>query len=473
MTPYEIVFDPTAASPAYRPRGGAEQLIYAHDPEVILCGPSETGKSLAGCFKAHLLLSKYPKAQGVLVRKTYKSIAGSIGQTFERVIAGCPVERFGGEKVEKYIYANGAVLWVAGMDIADKVLSSERDFIFANQAEELSLDDWEKLTTRTTGRGAVIPFPQTFGDCNPSRSQHWIKQRAKDGRLKLLTSTHRDNPTLYDESGTLTEQGRRTMAVLENLTGVRRQRLLLGQWASAEGAIFEMFDQTIHVVERPASEFRVWHLAMDEGYTHPAVILLVGEDSDGRWHIAREFYERGKLQSDVVATAREWFNDSACDRVAVDAAAAGLIADLQNAGVRAEGAKGRVLDGIQAIQNRLKVCGDGRPRLTVSTACQNTINEFESYEWQAEKDAPQKENDHAMDALRYLNALLSEPTGVWSASAVKEAKRVNAYDESQDLFRTDRRAPYRITPATAQNNVSGVRNLSRTAGRQFTPRRLP
>jgi phage terminase large subunit len=407
----------------------------------------------------------------VLVRKTYKSIAGSIGQTFDRVIAGAPVEKFGGEKVEKYIYANGSVLWVGGMDIADKVLSSERDFIFANQAEELELNDWELFTTRTTGRGAVIPYPQTFGDCNPSRSQHWIRQRAKDGKLKLLTSRHTDNPTLYDDAGALTEQGKRTMAVLENLTGVRRLRLLLGQWASAEGAIYEMFNQTVHVIERPASEFRVWHLAIDEGYTNPAVILLVGEDSDGRWHVAREFYERGKLQSDVVTKAKEWFIESSCDRAAVDAAAAGLIADLQNAGVRAEGAKGRVLDGIAAIQNRLKVCGDGRPRLTVSPGCPNTINEFESYEWQAEKDAPQKENDHAADALRYLNALISEPSGGWTDEAVALVRQANPEihfpaSTQPEFDRDAAKQPYRITPG-GQN--PGVRDLSRMG--KWTPRR--
>jgi len=56
----------------------------------------------------------------------------------------------------------------------DKVLSSERDFIFTNQTEELGLDDWEKLRTRTTGRGAIIPHPQLFGDCNPARRMRWI-----------------------------------------------------------------------------------------------------------------------------------------------------------------------------------------------------------------------------------------------------------------------------------------------------------
>ncbi len=67
----------------------------------------------------------------------------------------------------------------------------------------------------------------------------------------------------------------------------------------------------------------------------------------------------------------------------------------------ADGYKGRVLDGITAVQGYLAIQGDGRPRLTVDPSCVDTINEFESYVWKPEKDEPVKENDHAMDALRY------------------------------------------------------------------------
>ena len=192
------------------------------------------------------------------------------------------------------------------------------------------------------------------------------------------------------------------MAVLEGLSGVRRQRLLLGQWATAEGAVYDIFNTKDHVKERNESEFNRWYLAMDEGYTNPAVILLVGADSDDRLHVIREYYERGKLQKDVVGIARNWFDEKEVALAAVDAAAAGLIADLVDSGIPAEPHKGRVLDGITLVQQYLKVQGDGKPRLTVDPSCVNLINEFESYVWKSGKDEPVKENDHALDALRYL-----------------------------------------------------------------------
>lgn len=398
---YVIEYAPDLEVSDYTPYGGNADMIYSHDPEVIVAGPAETGKTLADCWKAHLLCSKYAGAQGAILRKSQTSVYGSVLQTFAHVIDGAPVVPYGGEKPEKYIYSNGSVIWVGGMDNRDRVLSSERDFILTCQTEEFTVDDWEYLTTRTTGRGAVIPYPQLFGDANPAGSKHWIKERNKAGHLRLIPTTHRDNPTLYNRDGTLTPQGVRSMARLSALTGMRRKRLFEGIWATAEGVVYDNFDPSVHVIERSRAGYTRFRLVLDEGYTHPAVILAIGEDSDGRKHIFEEWYERGKLQSAVVEQALALAKEYRTRNVVCDAAAAGLIADLRDAGLSVIGGKGRVLDGIGAVQNALKVQDDGRPRLTVDPSAVNTINEFESYVWKPLKDEPVKENDHAMDAIRY------------------------------------------------------------------------
>jgi phage terminase large subunit len=387
---------------AYIPKGSARDFIYNHSPEVILGGPAETGKTLACCWKAHLICCKYPGAQGALIRKTGTDIAGTVFLTMRRVILGAPVDIYGGANhPKKLIYSNGSVIWIGGMDNPGKVLSGERDFIQVCQAEELRVEDWELMTTRVTGRGAIIPHPQIFGDCNPAGSKHFILERVKAGSLTLMRSIHRDNPTLFDDRGVLTAQGKKTMARLEALTGVRRKRLLEGIWASAEGGVFDMFDPDIHVRVQKQENYRNFRLVMDEGYTNPATILVIAWDNDKRRHIFREYYERGKLQRDVVQKALEWAKEFGTKRVIVDAAAAGLIADLNDVGLHAEGAKGRVLDRIHMIQDDLKVAGDGKPRLTVDPSCINTINEFESMEWKPNKDQPKKENDHAIDPIGY------------------------------------------------------------------------
>jgi phage terminase large subunit len=284
------------------------------------------------------------------------------------------------------------------MDNPTKVLSGERDFIQVCQAEELNVNDWEIMTTRTTGRGAVMPYTQVFGDCNPAGSKHFIRARVS---IRLLASRHIDNPSLYDDGGGLTEQGNRTMQTLEKLTGVRRKRLLEGIWATAEGAVYEGFDVNIHAKVQDRNKYSNFRLAMDEGYTNPAVIIVIGEDSDGRKHVFEEWYERGRLQSEVVAKAIELAGKYKTKRAFVDASAAGLIADLRNSGIIAVGTEKDVRKGIAKVQDALKVQPDGFPRLTIDPSCVNGINEFESYIWKPEKDEPVKENDHELDAIRY------------------------------------------------------------------------
>lgn len=396
----------------YSPRGHNRTIMSAHDREVMLAGPSETGKTLAWCWKMHLLCVKYPKMQGAIVRKTKESMYGSVLQTFGRVIAGSKVVEYGNKKVERYLYPNGSVLWIGGMDHPSRILSSERDIIYVNQAEELTEDEWETLTTRTTGRGSVIPHPQLGGDCNPSASSHWILKRAKAGALRFLTTTHQDNPTLFSEDGTLTEQGIRTMTSLDALTGVRYQRLRKGLWVTAEGAVYDMFDRNIHVIPWRENIMVNWYLALDDGFTNPAVCLLIGEDSDGRWHIFKEFYETGRTQDEVAEAARKMAEGYLIKIAAADAAAPGLVLALTKKGIRnAVGAKGKVLPGIRKIQDRLKVQADGLPRLTTDPSCINTINEWESYIWMKGKDEPVDAFNHSLGALRYLQDALDGNTG--------------------------------------------------------------
>ena len=417
---FKIVADAKPGE-GYVLRGDNRAMISAKEHEVILSGPADTGKSMTCCVKLHLVAARYPGCQISMVRKTAASIAGTIARTFARVIAGQRVRVLGASKPSQFIYENGSTIYIGGLDNPDKILSGERDVIYVCQAEELTLDDWETLATRCSGRGAIVRTPQLMGDCNPGGSRHWIRLRAAEGKLRLLVARHEDNPTLYDERGVLinTPEVKRRMEVLNNLSGIRRKRLLEGVWATSEGAVYEMFDAAVHVKERQRNEMKRFFLAVDEGFTNPAVVLDIGEDSDGRWHVFREFYERNVLPENHCAVVASWWSERQYEVAAVDESAAGMIASLQSVGVIARGGKGRVNDGIAKIQNRLKVQGDGKPRMTIDPSCVELVNELESYVWRPEKDVPVKENDHACDALRYLADVLNEPDGALTEESLK------------------------------------------------------
>ncbi len=265
--------------------------------EWILSGPAETGKTWATLWVLDSLLRETPKAKASLVRKLQVSMWGTVLVTWKRIqelrkaMGDAPAVAYGGEKPEWYTYENGAQLFIGGMDNPQKILSGERDFICVNQAEELSENDWETMLTRATGRGAQTKTPMLFGDCNPGPERHWILKRES---LQVFYSKHVDNPSLYDESGTETEQGTRTMRILKSLTGVRKSRLYHGLWVGAEGLYFENWDEELHTCD-PFDIPRDWPIwdSLDWGYAHPTAyglftthqntIYMIGEHVKNKW----------------------------------------------------------------------------------------------------------------------------------------------------------------------------------------------
>lgn len=407
----------------YELRGANHAAFASTEHEVINSGSADTGKTFANCLKLHAACDHVPGVKALMARKTMNSLHTSIAKTFMRIVAPLVkegrVRPYGGERPSEFIYPNGSEIWLGGMDNPETCLSSEWDLVVCCQSEELTLNDWELLSSRCSGRGAVLRHPQILGDCNPSGNRHWIRDRAAQGKVRLLVSTHKDNPDLYDAAGNMTPEGRRRLAIMESsLSGVRRKRLLDGIWATAEGAVYDIFDVNTHRCVRDPAEMVNWYLAQDAGYTHPAVVLLVGADSDKRLHVFREFYKRGVVPEDVVAVAAEWNTEKQCEFSAVDSAAAGLVASLRAAGVNALAVeKGLIFDGIELVMNYLKVQGDGKPRLTVDPSCVETVNEFESYAWKPDKDVPQDASNHSMDAIRYLCRQIATGTGAFTATS--------------------------------------------------------
>jgi phage terminase large subunit len=425
---YAIIELDPAETAGYSPRGAAAALWCCKDPELVIAGPAETGKTFAALQKLDACMWKYPGAQAALVRKTRHSMSGSVLATYENKVLGrgTPVVPYGGKNPDWYDYPNGSRVYVGGMDNPDKILSSERDLILVNQAEELTLDDWEKLTTRATGRAGTMPYAQVIGDCNPGPPTHWIKQRT---RLHLLESRHEDNPILFDDAGVVTAQGRRSLSVLDGLTGVRYRRLRLGQWAAAEGAVYEDWDTAIHLIDRfPIPDNWQKIRSIDFGYTNPFVCQWWAIDGDGRMYLYREIYMSQRTVNRhapqiTALSADERYDVTIADHDAEDRAT------LRETGIATAPARKDVSPGIQAVQERLKPAGDGRPRLfilrdslvEVDTSLQerrkptSTAAEFDGYVWQQSpdgrpvKEAPVKVDDHGMDALRYAVMFMQRP----------------------------------------------------------------
>jgi phage terminase large subunit len=409
------------AVPTFRSACLEAQTITDH--EWMLAGPAETGKTFAALWRLDSLLRSTPRSRASIVRKIRADMNATVLQTWDRIIAiRGGVTRFGGENADFYVYPNGAHAFVGGLDRPGKVLSGERDWIYVNQAEELTESDWETLTTRATGRGAVTDTPMLFGDCNPGPPTHWIKHRPS---LHVLCSEHTDNPTLYDEAGTITAQGVRTMSVLDALTGIRRSRFRDGLWVAAEGIVYANWQPAVHVIKPfpiPRGGRRI--RSIDFGFVNPFSCSWWYIDEDERMFRYRQIYRVQTLVEDhareiVRLTGNEPIEATVADHDAEDCAT------LQRHGVPTTPAFKAVSPGIQNVQSRLAVAADGRPRMAFfegalveadpallaahKPTC--TEQEVECYVYASgnaaarpDKEEPAKKFDHGLDETRYAAA---------------------------------------------------------------------
>lgn len=422
----------------YEPRGAAHEVFKARDSELVIAGPAGTGKSLACLWRVHLCALNNPGSKYLIVRKTAVSLGSTTLVTYEEKVARAAlatgiVTWFGGSTREApgYRYSNGSKINVGGLDKPEKIMSAEYDIVFADEATELTIDDWEAIGTRL--RNGVLSWQQQIAACNPSYPKHWIKQRCDQGASRMLVSRHRDNPAYMNADGTPTAKGVDYFKKLEALTGVRRLRLYLGQWAAAEGQIYEAWDEGIHLVDevKPTAAWTRWG-AVDFGYTNPFVYQDWWEDPDGRLYLANEIYFTRRLVEDHAERIKTLlYLPSGQPRgqlprsIYVDHDAEDRATLERKLGLSTKPAHKSVSDGIQAVQSRLKVQADGRPRLFIRRGAVverdpeleaaslpvGTTEEITGYVWAVRpgnkgglKEEPLKEHDHGCDALRYMCA---------------------------------------------------------------------
>lgn len=419
------------------PRGAAKRLFECRDSEVLLGGPAGTGKSRAALEKLHLQMLKYPGARALILRKTATSLTNTGLVTYKEHVArealatGEVTWRTANQhRAGCFEYRNGSTINVGGMDKDKKIMSSEYDVVFVQEAIELTVTDWEAITTRL--RNGVMPYQQLIADTNPSHPTHWLKQRCDRGDTTLIESRHEDNPVYFNDDRTLTPAGvDYIQGKLDKLTGVRYQRLRLGKWAAAEGLIYEDWDEAVHLVNGfypPNDWARYW--SIDFGFNNPFVWQEWAEDPDGRLYLFREIYRKERTVDQHCAAIRSLvMHDDGTWRgpqpqaIVADHDAENRAQFERYLGLHTKAANKKVTQGVQAVQRRLRRADDGRPRLFIMRNALKfpdkelqearkpicTAEEITGYAWAVKPgekvdEQPRKEDDHGMDAMRYVVA---------------------------------------------------------------------
>jgi len=150
-----------------------------------------------------------------------------------------------------------------------------------------------------------------------------------------------------------------------------------------------------------------YYISVDYGTMNPfsAGLWCV---SGGKAVRIREFYHSGREQGQML-TDEQYYREleklagnDPVEQVIVDPSAASFIATIRSHGrFSVRKARNQVQDGIRLVGGLLQA-----GVLLFAPGCRDTIREFELYRWDTngEKDAPCKENDHAMDDVRYFCA---------------------------------------------------------------------
>ena len=390
------------------------------DQEVLAEGPAGTAKTRTILELLDYIARKYAGARILIIRKTRTSMTHSVMATFQRFVQRADVHFHTTDQA--YQYRNKSIIAVGGMDNPAKVLSSEWDIIYWNEATEGTEHEWETLSTRL--RGGIVPYQQQIADCNPDVVNHWLNQRASTDKMTRIVTRHEDNPLYWDAAkGAYTPAGERYIkGVLDKLSGVRLLRFRKGVWASREGLVYDDFDRSIHVIRGDQlPHFVARYRAIDFGYSNPFVCQWWGLDNDGRMYLYKEIYctqRTVKVHSEQInrESSGLHFVDTVADHDAEDRAT------LSENGIFSTPARKSIRQGIDAVIERLKVQGDGKPRLfLVEDALlehdlslyeaglpTSTLEEFGSYSWpeskpdRNDKETPIDAYNHGMDALRYM-----------------------------------------------------------------------
>lgn len=258
-------------------------------------------------------------------------------------------------------------------------------------------------------------------NCNPEHPEHWFHKewicKAKEHNALHLHFTMEDNLSLAPEIRTRYES---------LYAGVFYDRYIRGKWCVAEGLVYTMFERAFHVVQEKDRPYDRYYVSCDYGTVNPTSMGLWGR-ADGKWYRVREYYfdsrKEGRQRTDeeYYAELEKLAGEKRIKQVIVDPSAASFIECIKRHGrFNVWKADNDVITGIRKVADCLQ-----NGLLFFNACCTASIAEFAVYRWDEKslEDKPLKENDHAMDDIRYfVNTVVKTPPSRWGFSVKDYAK---------------------------------------------------
>lgn len=241
----------------------------------------------------------------------------------------------------------------------------------------------------------------------PEGPTHWFYRewigKTEEKRILYLHFTMEDNPGLSEA----------TKARYRRLfRGSFYRRFVLGEWAATEGLVYDFFSESMMLP--PPERCEAWRVSCDYGTVNPASFGLWGRSGETWYRVAEYYYDskaegRQKTDGEYAGDLLRLAGGRALEAVVVDPSAASFMEALRREGLPVQKADNQVLSGIRTTAELLR-----SGKLVICKGCSAAEREFSLYRWDrdAGEDKVCKENDHAMDDIRYFAMSLKEEIGL-------------------------------------------------------------
>jgi len=368
-----------------------QDLISQNNRVCVFQGSSRASKSFnILIYYVYLLLQEEDKVFSI-VRKTLPALKGSILRDLKQVLLMFGVyDSNKWHSVDGYYELGSNIIEWFSVDDETKLRGRKRDYLFINEATEVTYDEYIQLVLRTSGRIVM--------DLNPSLWNSWIYDLEGQPDVFYTIVTYKDNPfleqSLIDEIERLRDKDPATWKVFgEGQRGVPTR---------------VVFSHQQYYSELPQSA-KLLAYGIDFGYNDPSTLVRVYKNGDSIY-CEELLYLKNVTIPDFIYKIKDLGINLTDDYIA-DSANPQAISEMSRAGINAKPVKkDTILSGIDQIK---------RSNFFVHSNSQNLINELNSYVWKNDKngnnlDEPEDKNNHLLDAIRYvLQMKMMRNTGVY------------------------------------------------------------
>jgi phage terminase large subunit len=363
-------------SKTYRDIDGSRKIC-------ILQGGTRSSKSYSALQWLLVRALSQPNIVVSVVRKSFPSMRVSIMRDWQTILKELEIWDEDRWSATEHIYTfdNGSMVEFMSIDSSEKRKGSSRDYLFIDECNELSREDYFQLFIRTRIK-TIIAYNPSFG------TNHYIFNEIQTHpESDLYISTFKDNPFL--EQSIIEEIER-----LKTINPEYYKIYGLGLPGNNVGTIF-----SISIIDETPDDAEFVAFGMDFGFSIDPSTLVCISKKDKELYIDELLYKKGMVTGDIIKHLTHL--DIGRNEIWADSAEGRLIEEIYRSGFNikpVKKGKDSIRMGIDLMQQY---------KLNVTKRSTNTIQEFSEYVWMVDKNGnfeniPVDYANHSIDAIRYV-----------------------------------------------------------------------